>query len=68
MVGQGGVPVYDIKRRPVDPRACSSLHWVHGGWGLARDPGHGGPNEVDSGRVADPKRAQRVQGGKGVKK
>ena len=37
MVGQGGVPVCDIKRRPVGPRACSSLHWVRGGWEPARD-------------------------------
>ena len=37
MVGQGGVVECDIKRRPVDPRACSPPHWVRGGWGPARD-------------------------------
>ena len=34
---QGGVVVCDIKRRPVDLRACSPPHWVRGGWGPARD-------------------------------
>ena len=41
MMGQGGVPVCDIKRRPVDLRACSPLHWVRGGG--QRGTGHGGP-------------------------
>ena len=37
MVGQGGVECDIIKRRPVGLRACSSPHWVRGGWGPARD-------------------------------
>ena len=39
MVGQGGVVECDIKRRPVDPRACSPPHWVRG----QRGTGRGGP-------------------------
>ena len=65
MVGQGGVPVCDIKRRPVGPRACSSLHL--GPWGVGASAGPVAAGlKVVSGRVTDPERAQRVQGGKRV--
>ena len=53
MVGQGGVPVCDIKRRTVGLLACSPPHWVRGGGGQL-GTGRGGPTGRFRGRVQNP--------------
>ena len=59
MVGQGGVPVCDIKRRPAGPRACSSPQPGPRGVGASAGPvGVAAGLKGDSGRVTDPSRVQ----------
>ena len=55
MVGQGGVVGCDIKRRPVDTRACRMQFTPLGPWGVGASVGPATEGLKGlSGRVADP--------------
>ena len=56
-VGQGGVVECDIKRRPVDPRACGLQSTPLGPWGVGASAGPVAAGlKVVSGRVQNPTR------------
>ena len=61
MVGQGGVVECDIKRRPVDPRACIPPHRVRGGVGASVGPaGAGLLGHTDASQTVIPLKGIRV--------